>query len=631
MTCVVRPVGEMRLSDMAQMHPRDIEALPEATDGEKKVFRFLKEIARPDDAFICWYEPQIKGNRPDFVLFSMDHGLLVLEVKDWAVEQIRHADAHSFTISSGGKEMPRTNPEKQAKAYGDRLRDRLRGIHVLRARGMNHGGKIKIPIGRAVVFTNISREDYTRWNLHHIISLDNVLLKDDLDPWGEISRDPSGGKFRKRIEPMFPFRFEGLTDTEFYKMKYAIQPEVRIDLPVREGAGKTRFQTEVMHLDEQQARVALNLKRGHQVIKGPPGSGKTLVLAHRCCHLKKDDQAVKRVLFVCYNIVLVSYIKRLIQENGVGVGDGVKVCHFFDLCSQIVDEKIHYEKEDNDYYRAWIELALESVGNGDSHLGPFDAIFIDEAQDFNDDMIRVVLGLLKPKGDLVIALDAYQDIYRRKTSWKELGIQAAGRSRYLRTVYRNTREIFDFTQRFIGENPGAKSQKAHFPFESAMHGPEPELKQFPGPRQVEDFVIEDISKQIKQGEFKRSEIAVIYDDKSYGPEGFQYDPSHAPGELVAKLEAAGIPSKWVSRDVRAKELFDITTDRVSVVSVHSAKGIDYDLVYLIGVDGLKPTEETRDQLIKLVYVAMTRAKYRLVIPYVQENDLIGRMKGCLKS
>jgi len=164
-----------------------------------------------------------------------------------------------------------------------------------------------------------------------------------------------------------------------------------------------------------------------------------------------------------------------------------------------------------------------------------------------------------------------------------------------------------------------------------MHGPKPELKAFSGPQQVEDFVIEDISKQINQGEFKRSEIAVIYDDKSYGPEGFQYDPSHAPGELVAKLEAAGIPTKWISRDVRSKELFDITTDRVSVVSVHSAKGIDYDLVYLIGVDGLKPTEETRDQLIKLVYVAMTRAKYRLVIPYVQENDLIGRMKGCLKS
>jgi hypothetical protein len=35
------------------MYPTDIEALPESTEGEKKVFWFLKEIARPDDAFIC--------------------------------------------------------------------------------------------------------------------------------------------------------------------------------------------------------------------------------------------------------------------------------------------------------------------------------------------------------------------------------------------------------------------------------------------------------------------------------------------------------------------------------------------------------------------------------------------------
>ncbi|MFB0520351.1 MAG: 3'-5' exonuclease, partial [Desulfatiglandales bacterium] len=177
---------------------------------------------------------------------------------------------------------------------------------------------------------------------------------------------------------------------------------------------------------------------------------------------------------------------------------------------------------------------------------------------------------------------------------------------------------------------GTPSQKGHFPFESAMHGPKPELRWFSDHGKLEDFVIDDVSKQIEQGEFKRSEIAVIYDNKAYGPGGFQYNQSHAPGELVARLEAAGIPSKWVSRDVRSKELFDITTDRVSVVSIHSSKGIDYDLVYLLGLDGLSPTEDTRDQLIRLAYVAMTRSKYRLVIPYVRENDLIGRMKGCLK-
>ncbi|NIM99397.1 MAG: AAA family ATPase [candidate division Zixibacteria bacterium] len=565
------------------------------------------------------------------ILYGEDFGLLVLEVKDWEVWQIRYGDPHFFTVHFSGEDKSQKNPEKQAKDYADRLMGVLRNIPSLRERDGKYRGKLKIPVGRAVVFTNISLEDYTRYKLQYLIPLENVLLKDDLDPAGEILCDPSGQKFRKRIEPMFPFPFQGFNNSELDLVKDVLWPEVWIDLPVRKGAGKTRFQTEVMRLDELQARLALKLKHGHQIVKGPPGSGKTLVLIKRCSQLKKREPSAQRVLFVCYNIVLVSYLKRLLMENGVGVGDDVEVRHFFDLCSKILDDKgIKYSGEGPEYFQFYIDLALETVEAGSSRLESFDAIFVDEAQDFDEKMIKVVMGLLKPKGDLLIAQDTYQDIYRRRSSWKELGIQAKGRSRYLRNVYRSTREIFEFTQQFIGENVDADSQKARFPFESALRGPEPELKPFSNYEELVRFVIDDISNEIKQGEFKRAEIAVIYDDKIYSPEGIQYASSDVPKRLVAGLEAKGIPANWVSEDVRAKEEFDITTDQVSVISIHSSKGLDYDLVYLVGVDRHEVEDVNRDQLIKTVYVAMTRAKYRLVIPYVAENDLTTRMKQCLK-
>jgi hypothetical protein len=47
----------------------------------------------------------------------------------------------------------------------------------------------------------------------------------------------------------------------------------------------------------------------------------------------------------------------------------------------------------------------------------------------------------------------------------------------------------------------------------------------------------------------------------YGADQFKYEGKEAPAHLLQKLETAGIPTKWVSEDVRAKELFDITTDR----------------------------------------------------------------------
>jgi hypothetical protein len=80
---------------MAQMHPEDIEGLETSTPGERIVFRFLREAARPYSEFIGWYEPAIgeQGREPDFVLFGNHHGLLILEVKDWQIDQSKEDDS----------------------------------------------------------------------------------------------------------------------------------------------------------------------------------------------------------------------------------------------------------------------------------------------------------------------------------------------------------------------------------------------------------------------------------------------------------------------------------------------------------------------------------------------------------
>ena len=69
----------------------------------------------------------------------------------------------------------------------------------------------------------------------------------------------------------------------------------------------------------------------------------------------------------------------------------------------------------------------------------------------------------------------------------------------------------------------------------------------------------------------------------------------------------------------------------SLISIHSSKGLDFDLVYLVGIDHIRPKVGTKDALVSLVYVAMIRAKCRLVIPYVEETGLIKRIKECLSK
>ena len=355
-----------------------------------------------------------------------------------------------------------------------------------------------------------------------------------------------------------------------------------------------------------------------------------MILAYRCAHILKYQPGKKRILFACYNIALVSYLKRLLQEKKISVGEkGVQVFHFFDLCSRILGEVIHYENEDRDYYDLVIAETLVKLETGESLLESFDVIFVDEAQDFSNEMLKVLLKLLNPEGDLVVGLDDYQDLYRRGTSWKTAGINASGRTHYIKKAYRNTKTLFEFSQDFIGETGQNTKQLALFPEDTGFSGGYPEIKGYKNLEEIEAFLPRDISRAIEQEEYKRSEIAVIYDDKVYGQDRFTYDNRSLPMRVLNSLESYGIPAAWISRDARTKEMYDVTTDRVSLISIHSSKGLDFDLVYLVGIDHIRPSKTVKNSMDALVYVAITRAKYRLVIPYIEETDIIKRLKNCL--
>jgi hypothetical protein len=613
---------------MAQMYPTDIREHESATEAQKEVHRFLQEAARPHGDFIAWHAPNVGGviPAPDFILFGKKLGLLVLEVEDWKIHQVKPSNPFEFTLALAGGTVKKANPDKRAKGFVTALTERLKASPDFASEASGQDGNLGIPVGRMVVFPGIGREEYCARALQWLIPLERVLFREDLAADGDILGDPSGKKFLDRVSEALPFRFKGLSRRGFEKLMLILWPESQIALPLRKGHGKAHFQREVQALDEAQSKMALRLKPGHQIIKGPPGSGKTLVLVHHCSHLYKF-QGKRRILFICFNIALVSYLKRLIREKRLGTGEAeVQVNHFFQLCSLILGEPLRYENEEAGYYNDIVKETLERLSKGRHGIDPFDAVFVDEGQDFSNEMLKALLYLLKDGGDFIIAMDTYQDVYRRKSPWSSLGIKATGRVHRLRKPYRNTAEIYRFSRCFLGREEAQDDQLA---LDLAFHGEIPQVQAFRSMEDLEEFLVEDIESSLTTGEYKRSEIAVIYDDKVYGNDGFAYDNRALPMRLLRRLEESGIPSTWVSQDVKAKESYDVTTDRVSLISIHSSKGLDFEVVYLVGMDRLRVTEKNRSRIRLLSYVAMTRAKYRLVIPYVEETELIRRMKSCL--
>ena len=191
---------------MARMFPDDIEDCQQATEGEKRVFRFLKEASRPDGDFICCYEPLIgnSGKEPDFILFGKKSGLVVIEVKDWTSKQIVSYNPHQFTVSISGKRLKKTNPDKQAKDYVDTIKEKLFHIPQLLTDDIKYKGTLNIPIGRMVAFPNISWDDYANSDFRWLLDSDRVILKDDLEPTGELLCDITGKAFYKKIVRVYP-------------------------------------------------------------------------------------------------------------------------------------------------------------------------------------------------------------------------------------------------------------------------------------------------------------------------------------------------------------------------------------------------------------------------------------------
>jgi hypothetical protein len=64
---------------MAYMVPEVISR--RATSGERILFASLRDYLPSD--YIVYYEPEIRNNRPDFVIIGPDLGIVILEVKDY--------------------------------------------------------------------------------------------------------------------------------------------------------------------------------------------------------------------------------------------------------------------------------------------------------------------------------------------------------------------------------------------------------------------------------------------------------------------------------------------------------------------------------------------------------------------
>ena len=613
---------------MATMIPENVQTFK--TDGERTFYQFLQSVAKPDDQYVVWYSPDLNDQEPDFVLYNKNAGIVIFEVKDWALDQIVEANPHTFRLKFGAKLETRANPLHQACGYMYDLMDVLKPDGQLISKDIAHGGKPIIPMSYGVVFTNINKHEYKKTAFQQVLAADKAFFWDDLHPESDICQDRSGkcfaGFFKEKFKPLFPFKLSG---KQMDHLKQLIFPSVRVEIPERNPNPYHVRCSRLKSLDNHQEAIARKFENGHRIFTGPSGCGKTLILVHKAASLLKYNANIKSILFVCFNVTLVNYIKRLLSSKGLPLGEnGVQVTHIYQLCADILGESVDYENQDSDYYDLIIQETLEKLETSEIK---YDAILVDEGQDFSADMFRVTIGVLnQTTNNLTIAMDENQNLYRKDFSWSDVGIKARGRVHKISYVYRSTQQLSRFASTFMANTPVEKKdagneQKELFPDFFDFSGPLPEISQFKDFEAICQYVADKAAETVEKDECPFSEVAVLYVKKT-PPD----DTSQTVPEIIEQaLAAKGIFSNWIARDYQNKRSYDITTNSVAINTIHSAKGFDYACVFLIGLDSIDEAKATADQIQRLTYVGMTRARYQLYIPYIDKTPVIEKLLAAI--
>lgn len=589
---------------------------PTATSGERRLARRLG--SHLEDDYLCWWDVPIgkKYVHPDFIILHPRRGLLILEVKDWKLDNIHSIDPVSVGLltQSGLKQVQ--HPLQQARGYTLSLKQTLeRDPALVSPPDHAFAGKLSFPYGYGVVLSEITRTQFEATDLRDAIPADRVLFKDDLMP----SVDAEA--FQERLWNMFDARFDALlTMPQIDRIRWHIFPEVRVtqgSLLPDESDGSPPSEAALMRvMDLKQEQLARGLGEGHRIIHGAAGSGKTLILGYRCERLARTTQ--RPILVLCYNVALAAKLDQMIRSRGLE--PRVVVRSFHKWCTDQL-ELYHVTKptSGDDFFDRLVTAVISAVDRGAIPRGQYGALLVDEGHDFEPEWLKLIVQMVDPQtNSLLLLYDDAQAIYggpkRKKFSFKGVGIQAQGRTTILQINYRNTNEILDCAYQFAKDvlTPAEAEDDGIPLIEPEMagrHGPPPELLIGRSLLDEGRTIAESLAALHRTG-LHWNQMAILY------------PASFVAHEVMKVLDDARIPYEWLQRD-KASRRYNASHDSVKVLTIQSSKGLEFKIVAIAGV-GTMPYKNAEAEA-RLLYVGMTRATERLFMTASKQSSFVARL------
>lgn len=330
--------------------------------------------------------------------------------------------------------------------------------------------------------------------------------------------------------------------------------------------------------EDQAAAVALDISR-HRVLHGGPGSGKTLVLAHRTKALIEERGiAADRIRLLVYTNVLNDYIRQ-----GLADLELADVAMGFDAwCRSVLREHgRRVPRGERGVDHAGVRRAALEVLEG-LDAPPLDALLVDEGQDLDEVGLAI---LARAARHVTVAMDSRQQLYETGVSADEMAEALGVRRRQptLLTAYRCTPHIVTVAAAFL-DDPG---EQARFRASNLMpigFREQPVLVTTASSDEELDRLADELQARAMQG---MSSLVLL------------------PNRRMVKQYADGLRARGMTVCTRRDLVFDGTTP--IVLTYHSAKGLTSDGVFLPhlsarGFFGIEP-----EAVARMLFVGVTRA------------------------
>ncbi len=526
--------------------------------AERKVFAALANLPQ---GYVVFYSVGWQTREPgsgtqdgeaDFVLAHPERGLMILEVKGGRI-RYDAALGQWYSTDRFEKERAIKDPVTQARNSKGALLSKLRELPNWDVRYLTIAYLVVFPdvmVGNAALRPDLPRE----------------LVMDEMDMQDIAARLEAGFRWFQGQEGR-----AGALGNDRLRLVEGLLAR-SFTLHSRLGVELEQDEARILQLTEEQVGV-LRFIQSHRraLIEGCAGSGKTTLALEKTRQLSEQGFDV---LLLTFNAPLAEHLSGRVPQN-------VDVFHFHGLCKRLAEQaRLGYRASQNKqewFDRVLPEMLLEAL----IEMGPqYDAVIVDEGQDFRDEWWEIIQELLRDKqnGIWYVFFDNNQNIYRRHASLER---RMSAPPFTLNENCRNTRAIHQVVRQF---HPAPNLLTSRAP-----HGHAPEIFYFSSDHEQETHLKSVLHRLVNEEGVQPMHITLL---TTRSPEKTVCLPGRKMGNFVLM--------EWGDPNLRRTDI------RVS--SVHRFKGLENRVVILTGLEDNDPA-----WLDPLLYVACSRARTHLVI------------------